>query len=641
MSLLNLLTSEDDVIAGQHVPSGENLWSSPTVNNSDDDIDFENEEILKEAIGLTSLPASLNGGEVLDFNGVPEEPGLSRELGDGEAVDFFGAISNPDIEDKSPKNDILEKLIAQFRKNNLNSEELRLKSVIKNANNIRNFSLKDGEVMRKELDKLEKKLLANQKLEQVSKLQEFKKIADAATTALGVGMGAGMGSGAGVAAGLLSTLLPGVNVIPTPIRMLIGGVGGAGIGAGIGGLIVNYFSSNPKEQNSVLQQSKIIVELEKRLKEYGVLDNELRALSDGTLTPETLPDAMLKRGLRVTTMWSSELTKLASQYVQAVKRLEDSFRKAKAQVISENPELAQEDRLGESPIDSPKDYVSAPKLRPISENTRERLPIASPAKAGSISDPTLGKGYSYDPHPSSGGYIVVTAPPGGEKSIGAILRPGTPAFEKIKAFDPAFKNPVPAPVAPAPAVEAPKVEEIKSPEITDNKLPKELTPSQETIQGALKRFLEGATIKTQTPDGTATTLDSDKLRKLTSRYIKDISRNKDIVEGMGLVSAGILDNYATEIETRMLEQIEKGMKGEQLRHYYNGLIWNALRKVWAKYKNANLKDHPTAGSESRRLRKLDRQDKRDVRRVERETRRASARIKSRMLALEEFRKYSK
>jgi hypothetical protein len=55
------------------------------------------EEVLapyfnKEALGLTDIPAGRVGGDVLGNSGVPQPPGLSREQGDDEETDLFGAV---------------------------------------------------------------------------------------------------------------------------------------------------------------------------------------------------------------------------------------------------------------------------------------------------------------------------------------------------------------------------------------------------------------------------------------------------------------------------------------------------------------------------------------------------------------------
>lgn len=92
------LVPPEDVASGQHQPSGENLWAVPSF--ADDDIE-DDEDIKKEALGLTSVPQSLYGGEVLTLPGSPQPPGLSREMGDDEETDLFGAES--DIVDAPPE----------------------------------------------------------------------------------------------------------------------------------------------------------------------------------------------------------------------------------------------------------------------------------------------------------------------------------------------------------------------------------------------------------------------------------------------------------------------------------------------------------------------------------------------------------
>jgi hypothetical protein len=98
-------------------------------------------------MGLLDIPTSIGGGEepdeqgeVLTFKGTPQNPGLSREMGDDEETDFFGA--SEEGVDISPKNTKYQSKINS-----------------------------DGEVMINELDKLEKHL------RRAGKLSEARSIA--------------------------------------------------------------------------------------------------------------------------------------------------------------------------------------------------------------------------------------------------------------------------------------------------------------------------------------------------------------------------------------------------------------------------------------------------------------------------------
>lgn len=112
----DLLNVNRETISGMHQPEGQTMWS---VNNSTDD-EYVNEicnckqddctcklkvveSILddafrKNAIGLFDIPASTGifnedgeTGEVLVFDGIHQNPGLSMEGGDDEDTDLFGA----------------------------------------------------------------------------------------------------------------------------------------------------------------------------------------------------------------------------------------------------------------------------------------------------------------------------------------------------------------------------------------------------------------------------------------------------------------------------------------------------------------------------------------------------------------------
>jgi hypothetical protein len=89
-------------VSGMHMVNPDTHWSYPSVGLADDS-DEEEGDLKKEALGLTDIPASVDGGEVLDFAGIPQNPGLSRESGEDEETDYFGAESEI-MEEVPPKN---------------------------------------------------------------------------------------------------------------------------------------------------------------------------------------------------------------------------------------------------------------------------------------------------------------------------------------------------------------------------------------------------------------------------------------------------------------------------------------------------------------------------------------------------------
>lgn len=119
-----LFNVETDVASGQHTPSSENHWGM--LNDVEEDLD-EDLNLRKEALGLLDIPASTTGGEVLDFAGIPESPGLSQEQGEDEGTEFFGAheegmdlppinnkyqgnkMAKTDLEDRKAKREALVK----------------------------------------------------------------------------------------------------------------------------------------------------------------------------------------------------------------------------------------------------------------------------------------------------------------------------------------------------------------------------------------------------------------------------------------------------------------------------------------------------------------------------------------------------
>jgi len=110
---IDVINVDRDISSGMHTPEGETMWSMPSVAMADDldededeDEDLSNkissrraglQKIFKSALGLLDLPTSMGEGdraeesaEVLNFEGTHQNPGLSRETGDGESVNFFG-----------------------------------------------------------------------------------------------------------------------------------------------------------------------------------------------------------------------------------------------------------------------------------------------------------------------------------------------------------------------------------------------------------------------------------------------------------------------------------------------------------------------------------------------------------------------
>ena len=88
-SILNVnpAATSKDVASGQHMVDGDH-WSHASINYS----------LKKQSLGLTSIPASTTGGEVLALPGIPENPGLKRD--EGDEIDYFGG--NSELVDEIP-----------------------------------------------------------------------------------------------------------------------------------------------------------------------------------------------------------------------------------------------------------------------------------------------------------------------------------------------------------------------------------------------------------------------------------------------------------------------------------------------------------------------------------------------------------
>lgn len=624
VSIIDLIP-EEDVASGQHTPIGESLWREPSVGLADD-------EIQKEALGLTDVPASLHGGEVLDFQGIPENPGLSRELGDDEETDYFGAEA-VGVDDMPPENyregiEALAKL--------LNEDNLRLKSIIKSANNVKLFvdkTNKEG-AMINELDKLEKILRQNGKTAEANFIQSIKKEAGTAGSVVG-----GM---AGITAGVLTSLVPGLAIVPLPIRIMVTG----NVGIAIGNKIQDYFESNTRAKTELDQATKDAINLKMKLSQYGVYDQELQQLADGTLSPAQLVDNFRKTGRK--TYVEQNLLRLAQQYVDANNKITNSFKQAYSSVGGE----AKLPIVERTPVQPP----TLP-TQPEAKTEGRTGPIASPARStakGSIT--RLGDPFTYDKNPNGEGYIIVSAPANAQHTIGRVIKPGAPGFAEIQAADPAAQKAA-QPVAESAPI-ASETPEAQTPEVTppisSNDLPVEFEPSKERITAILSKFLNGVPLVMSTGSGQALTSDVKKARRLAERYMKGIADTNDPQERLGIIATTLAEEFGSKIEAGMRERlskisplsptasdVEKEKRASDLRGLFNGLIWQALREAWAKYKNAPLKNAPTEQSEARRLQRLERQDERDARQIARNERRASAKKEARYNLIDQLHKISK
>lgn len=95
------LINPTDVASGMHTVPGEAHWMYPMVLIEEEP---EEDDLLeKEATGLTSIPASLYGGELLQQPGIPQPPGQSREFGDDEEVEYFLASAPLDHPPKTKR----------------------------------------------------------------------------------------------------------------------------------------------------------------------------------------------------------------------------------------------------------------------------------------------------------------------------------------------------------------------------------------------------------------------------------------------------------------------------------------------------------------------------------------------------------
>ena len=144
---INLINTETDVISGMH-QSGSgagNQWSH--INLSDD---IDEEEIKKEALGLTGVP----------MTGVPYIPGGVRE-GEGEEIDLFGAKGPLDLppvnykdksECKEPKSEesFIDFLYSgDSEENEMNKEIKEITARLRKAGRIKLANVIEGNLKKK------------------------------------------------------------------------------------------------------------------------------------------------------------------------------------------------------------------------------------------------------------------------------------------------------------------------------------------------------------------------------------------------------------------------------------------------------------------------------------------------------------
>ncbi len=110
-----------------HMVNPDTHWSYPSVGSAEDKEEESSEslddekaldELEKTALGLMDIPGSIDGGEVLEWQGIPQNPGLSREQGEDEETDYFGAESEileevPPVNKRYETYEYLEDLVEE------------------------------------------------------------------------------------------------------------------------------------------------------------------------------------------------------------------------------------------------------------------------------------------------------------------------------------------------------------------------------------------------------------------------------------------------------------------------------------------------------------------------------------------------
>lgn len=563
------INSNTDVISGQHTPTGETMWSIP--NDLSDDALLE--ELTKEALGLTDIPASSESSNEI----ISEVPKDNFVIGDDEQTEYFGA--NEDVPDLPP-------MINKYQSIGAN--------------------------MLKELKDLEKKVLKAGYKEKISEL-----IKESQTvTPEGVAGGWAGGTAGSTAGGLLGGLLGAPMAIP-------GAVSG-----GILGAIKGYFGE--EKATKAEQLNRKVTSLEDRLRSYGVIDTELEQLREGRIKPGYLNAPLMQRN-KIREGDYQTVTSIAQQYVDAYAEYKQflSYLDAAHNKYEEEKRQKQEQgRVQLHPVEqegTKLDTSRAPMTRRVSQYLFPEDDNVRSVQM--LINSILSDTGTFDASQYTGlreqfpGGIEVDGLWGNETTkawnavvpqyaIGGKNQPQS-SQEALTIIKQVVEK---LPDKETPDVVAPEQPTPES-ELSYQGLPAHVVPSPTNIAKVLQKLSSG-----DTEIESDLKISGDRIKRITERYIRQIVKSEEnndktqvnVEHNINYVAQLISSSFSDEIIKELNNtKHTKDPPGRNLQQKtFNSLVWTYLRRVWADSKDATFRKNPTEHSINRRNRKVQRQENR-------------------------------
>lgn len=562
------INSNTDVISGQHTPTGETMWSIP--NDLSDDALLE--ELTKEALGLTDIPASSESSNEI----ISEVPKDNFVIGDDEQTEYFGA--NEDVPDLPP-------MINKYQSIGAN--------------------------MLKELKDLEKKVLKAGYKEKISEL-----IKESQTvTPEGVAGGWAGGTAGSTAGGLLGGLLGAPMAIP-------GAVSG-----GILGAIKGYFGE--EKATKAEQLNRKVTSLEDRLRSYGVIDTELEQLREGRIKPGYLNAPLMQRN-KIREGDYQTVTSIAQQYVDAYAEYKQflSYLDAAHNKYEEEKRQKQEQgRVQLHPVEqegTKLDTSRAPMTRRVSQYLFPEDDNVRSVQM--LINSILSDTGTFDASQYTGlreqfpGGIEVDGLWGNEttKAWNAVVPQYAIGGKKQPQSSQEALTIINQVVEKLPDKETPDVVAPEEPkpenELSYQGLPAHVVPSPTNIAKVLQKLSSG-----DTEIESDLKISGDRIKRITERYIRQIVKSEEnndktqvnVEHNINYVAQLISSSFSDEIIKELNNtKHTKDRPGRNLQQTFNSLVWTYLRRVWADSKDATFRKNPTEHSINRRNRKVQRQENR-------------------------------
>lgn len=485
---------ETEAISGMHMPSGENLWASP----ADDEEVEEEDDIKKEALGLTGIPGEQSKDYQLEQPFHIKDPDNVGVIDVDTVVDLHPTNKAEDSEAENTMDKLLSELVDELDKRGYKEQAILVKESQSTAG----------------------------------------------TLAAG---------GAGSALGLLAGIIPGINMIPAPLRMALGGTAGMAL--------YRYLSGNPEEKDRATQLADQIMELAQKLVSYGANDQDIEDLIDHKVKPGDLP---VRMGDRLDSGWFGsrnqavlEVQKIAADFV----RVSDQFR-----ALTEKGESAtQVARTAPKRTESPalsgwaKYVAHGPIYKQFADAWQSSPPEGFTADYGSF-----GRWYNKTKDELGRHF-------GPEEALKMIQKAPEEVFEPEATPEPESMEGV---TTEQPATEAPADQVAgESP----------IAPNSDNVKGSVERLLRGASMDTM--DGERV-FESGRIRRMTRRLLRSISgdrtignaadQEKAIVAATEAVLMGSMDGRSFE---EAITAETAGMSAQEARPVFDGIVFQFLQRV--------------------------------------------------------------